>query len=795
MPAELKNSIKRYIPEPDFGLSYEQVLSRKEADLVNKDTSIPTKTIPQIIKDNTFTLFNILNFVLAAAIIYVGSFKNLLFMGVVVSNLIISTYQEIRAKRAVDKLSILSLNKVTVIREGKRCQINIDELVLDDIIELSQGSQIPADCKIICGQISVNESLLTGESDSIDKKVGDLLLSGSFVVSGKCKAKIEHVGQDNYASKISSDAKYVKKSNSQIMAAFNRIILILSILIVPIGAMLFMRQLSHNSLENAVVNTTAALIGMIPEGLVLLTSTVLAVGVIRLTKKKVLVQDLYCIETLARVDTLCLDKTGTITQGTMQVEDVIPHKGVSQSDVRAGLAMIVNNTDDSNPTYHAIKDFVDENKAPHKKASTVVPFSSEKKWSGVYVEGHGAYVMGAAEFILRDKCDSIKDQLQQLTKENRVVILAHSKENFIGKELPMNLELMGFVLIRDVIRETAAETLKYFYDEGVDVKIISGDNVSTVSNIARRVGVKGHDKCVDASTLRTKDDLRMAAREYNIFGRVSPTQKKEIICALKEQGHTVAMTGDGVNDVLALKEADCSVVMANGSDAARNVSQLVLLNSDFASMPKVVLEGRRSINNIQRSSSLFLIKTIYSTLLAILFLFFHTPYPFMPIQMTLINMFTIGIPSFVLALEPNNSRIDGNLFFNIIKKALPCALTIVMSILSVTATSKIVPLTDVEMSTLCVILTGLNGFLLLFKLCTPFNLTRKILFSVMSAAFAISILLFRGFFSLAAPSFKLILVGGALCTLSWYTLNYLSRLAKALVKNRRSAPSEHFPLG
>ena len=786
MPTDTINENSRYNPDPNFGLSQEQVSARIQAKLVNIDTSIPTKTIPQIIKDNTFTLFNILNFVLAAAIIYVGSFKNLLFMGVVLSNLIISTFQEIRAKRAVDKLSILSLNKVSVIRDGKKLHLNIDELVLDDIIELSQGCQIPADCKIICGHISVNESLLTGESDSIDKKNGDLLLSGSFIVSGKCKAKVEHVGQENYASKISSDAKYVKKSNSQIMTAFNRIILILSILIVPIGIILFMRQLSNNTFESAVVSTTAALIGMIPEGLVLLTSTVLAVGVVRLTKKKVLVQDLYCIETLARVDTLCLDKTGTITKGTMQVEQLIPHGSFSKSDLLTGLAMIVQNTDDTNPTYYAIKSYVEQKKASYKQASTIVPFSSEKKWSGVYIEGLGSYIMGAPEFILKDKINSIKRDLQKYTQENRVIILAHSNDNFVKNDLPENLELMGFVLIHDVIRATAEETLKYFYNEGVDVKIISGDNVTTVANIAKRVGVKNYDKCVDASALKTTDDIKKAVSEYTIFGRVSPTQKKEIVCALKELGHTVAMTGDGINDVLALKEADCSVVMANGSDAARNVSQLVLLNSDFASMPKVVLEGRRSINNIQRSSSLFLIKTIYSTLLAILFLFFNTPYPFMPIQMTLINMFTIGIPSFVLALEPNKNRIGGNLFLNIIKKALPCALTIVISILSVTAVAKVIPLDATEISTLCVVLTGLNGFLLLFKLCTPFNFMRKFLFSTMITAFSSGILLFRDFFALSIPTVKLVLVGTLLGWFSSFLLKYLSKLARKLERQDKT---------
>lgn len=772
----MENDIIRYNPEPNTGLSDKQILDRKNTGLVNKDVSIPTKTIPRIIKDNLLTLFNLINFFLAAAIIYVGSFKNLLFMGVVISNLIISTYQEIRAKKTVDKLSILSSKKVNAIRNGTLQQVNIDELVLDDVIELVQGNQVPADCKIICGKCDVNESLLTGESNSISKNEGNLLLSGSYLVSGRCKAKVEHIGKYNYASKISSGTKYVKKANSQIMSAFNKIILILSVLIIPIGIFLFMHQLKQNTFENAVVSTTAALIGMIPEGLMLLVSTVLAVSVVRLSRHKVLVQELYCIETLARVDTLCIDKTGTITQGTMRVEEIIPYKNADKSDVYKGLSIIVNNTEDTNPTYYAIKNFVDENKISYNKAAQIVPFSSEKKWSGAYVNDLGSYVMGAAEFVLGEKIKLIEKELQQYNKENRVLVLAHSKDKFTDKNLPKSLDLLGFILIKDVIRETAADTLRYFYDQGVDIKIISGDNMQTVSNIAKRVGVKNYDKCVDAKTLKTKKDIQNAVKNYSIFGRVSPMQKKEIICALKEQGHAVAMTGDGVNDVLALKEADCSVVMANGSDAARNVSQLVLLNSDFSSMPKVVLEGRRSINNIQRSASLFLVKTIYSTLLAILFLFFNTPYPFMPIQMTLTSVFTIGIPSFVLALEPNKNRISGNLFFNIISKSLPCALTIVASILSIMALSGVLGFNYTEISTLCVILTGFNGLSLLFSLCKPFNKVRKALFSLMTGTFVICLIFFTNLFSLSNLSLKLVIVSVVLCFFATFVLRLMSKL-------------------
>lgn len=770
------NNIIRYNPDPDFGLSDSQVLARQNDNLINLDTSIPTKTIPRIIKENLFTLFNMINFFLAIAIIYVGSFKNLLFMGVVISNLIISTYQEIRAKKTVDKLSILSSKKINTLRNGFLKKININDLVLDDIIELKQGDQIPTDCKIICGKCEVNESLLTGESDSILKDKNDLLLSGSYLVSGNCKAKVEHIGQYNYASKISSGAKYIKKTNSQIMSAFNKIILILSILILPIGVFLFAHQLEQNSFENSVINTTAALIGMIPEGLMLLVSTVLAVSVIRLSKYKVLVQDLYCIETLARVDTLCIDKTGTITEGTMKVKEIIPYKNFSKEYILTGLSNIINNINDTNSTYYAIKNFMDKNKLEYKKAFQVMPFSSEKKWSGVYIDGIGSYIIGAAEFVLKEDVKKIENELKKYNIENRVLILAYSKNKFLNNELPENIELIGFILIKDVIRKAAPDTLKYFYEQGVDIKVISGDNVLSVSNIAKSVGVKNFDKYIDAKTLKTKEDIKNAVRKYSIFGRVSPLQKKDIICALKEQNHTVAMTGDGVNDVLALKEADCSVVMANGSDAARNVSQLVLLNSDFSAMPKVVLEGRRSINNIQRSSSLFLVKTIYSTLLAILFLFLNTPYPFMPIQMTLTSVFAIGIPSFVLALEPNKNRISGNLFFNIINKATPCALTIVTSILSIMGLSKIINISYLEISTLCVVLTGFNELLLLFNLCTPFNTIRKILFLAMSGSFFICLIFFKNLFSLSHFSLTLTSITFILCIFSYFVFNFISKI-------------------
>ncbi|MBR1779358.1 MAG: HAD-IC family P-type ATPase, partial [Clostridia bacterium] len=745
------NSIKRYAPQVNFGLTEGQIRERIRDDLLNKESSLKTKTIPTIIKNNLFTLFNLINFILAIAILYVGSYKNLLFMGVVISNLIIGTYQEIRAKKTVDKLSIVASSKIDTVRNGKIVPVGINDLVLDDVIILRQGNQIPSDCRILKGECEVNESLLTGESDPVHKTNGDMLLSGSFISSGFCYAQVEHIGDQNYAFTISKDAKYIKKVNSEIMKTFNKIILIISVLIIPIGVWLFIKQMeNYANLGNAVISTSAALIGMIPEGLVLLTSTVLAVSVVRLARSKVLVQELYCIETLARVDTLCLDKTGTLTEGIMIVNKTVPMGPYSNKDLTEALCFLSSALQDNTATFNAIKQTF--NHINHFKlisADVIIPFSSDKKWSGAFKKGYGSFILGAPEFILGEKqTEKLKKQIAAFSKDNRVVAVAKSHNEFKCNQLPTDIELIGFILIKDKIREQAKDTLNYFKEQDVDIKIISGDNVNTVSSIASQMQVKNANKCIDLSKLKTDEEIENAAAKFSIFGRVSPLQKKKLICALKKQGHTVAMTGDGVNDVLALKEADCSIAMASGSAAAKNVSQLILLNSNFDAMPKVVAEGRRSINNIQRSSSLFLVKTIYATLLAIIFLFINMPYPFMPIQMTLTSVLTIGIPSFILALEPNKERIKGRLFINIVTKALPGGLSIVASILFIMVASVFVFLSNSQVSTLCVISSGFIGLLLLFKICNPFNLLRKTLFATMSIGFLVGITLFKDFFAL-----------------------------------------------
>lgn len=754
----MKEKIERFNPDINKGLTYEQVKKRKEDNLVNYDTSVPTKSIKRILFENFFTLFNFLNLFLALAIFLVGSYKNMLFMIIVIINTAISTIQEIHSKRVIDKLSIIAESKAKVIRDGKKEEIHINDIVLDDILELNTGNQISTDSIILDGKVQVNESYITGEPDSILKKVGDTLLSGSYIVSGKCIAKVEHIGEENYTAKISSGAKYVKKINSEIMISLRKIIRVLAFAIIPIGITLFYTQLHIQalSLQDAVVKTVAAVIGMIPEGLVLLTSTVLAVSVIRLSKSKVLVQELYCIETLARVDTLCLDKTGTLTEGIMEVKDFIP-LSKSKDEMFNILSNIAISSDDENSTIEAIRAYFNNT----SKAFTVnqkIAFSSDTKWSGINFKEEGSYVIGAPEFVLKNDFKLYKDKIDKYSKDYRVLILAHSNDTFKNNKLPDNLNVIGIVLISDKIRKEASNTLKYFKEQGVDIKIISGDNPLTVSKIAKQVGIDEYDNYIDMSTLKSDDEIKNIVTKYTIFGRVTPTQKEELIKSLKSNGKTVAMTGDGVNDILALKTADCSIAMANGSDATKNVSQLILLDSNFASMPKVVYEGRRTINNIERSASLFLVKTIYSTILALMFLFMQETYPFIPIQLTLISTVTIGIPSFILALEPNKERVKGNFLKNVISKSLPAGITVAISIFIISILNQNGYIPDGQYSSLSVIATGICGIILLFTLSKtrngentklPISIFRFSLAIILTIIFIIGLTEFDWFFNIS----------------------------------------------
>ncbi len=745
------------------------------------------KSIKRILFDNFFTLFNFLNLFLAFCIFAVGSYKNMLFLLVVIINTAISTFQEIHAKRVLDKLSFLASYKATVIRNGQKQEIDIDNIVLNDIIEFNTGNQIATDSVILDGNVQVNESFITGESDTIYKKAGDMLLSGSFIVSGKCTAKVVHVGEENYTSKISIGTKYVKKVNSEIMTSLNKIIKWLTFAIIPIGISLFFVQhyIYSLSIHDTVVKTVAAVIGMIPEGLVLLTSTVLAVSVIRLSKSNVLVQELYCIETLARVDTLCLDKTGTLTEGNMEVKNILPIS-ISQNELETILWNLSHFSEDENSTILALRDSSINSNCTWEPIQKVA-FSSQAKWSGICFKDVGTYVIGAPEFVLKDNYKSYETIIKPYIEDYRLIVVAHSKNSFFDDNLPDDLELVGLVCILDKIRREAIDTVSYFYRQGVDIKIISGDNPITVSKIAKHVGIKNFDTYIDMSQVSEDVDLKELVMKYTIFGRVSPMQKKELILALQSNGKTVAMTGDGVNDVLALKCSDCSIAMANGSDATKSVAQLVLLDSNFSSMPKIVLEGRRSINNIQRSASLFLVKTIYATILALMFLFMGQAYPFMPIQLSLISLVTIGIPSFVLALEPNKELIHGNFLTNVITKALPAGLTVALNIFCLSVLHKYEIIPHEFYSSLCVISTGICGIILLFTLVKsrksedtslPFSPFRLLLAILMCLLFVICLKYFDWWFGIysLAPMLPYILRLIVISIINFVVLNFLIKI-------------------
>lgn len=757
-----------------LSLSDEEVQQRINCGKVNTDSSVPTKSVKRIIYDNVVTLFNIVNIILFLLLIFAGSYKNMLFMGVVVCNTAIGIIQEIRSKRSVDKLSILVSKKVKAIRNSKEIEIPIEEIVIDDIIFLKRGSQVPSDCIVIDGECYANESLLTGESDTILKTEKAQLYSGSFISSGECYAKVNKVGSDNYASKIHSEAKYIKKVNSEIMNTLKKIIKFCSIIIFPVGIALFCAKffLYNDTFSSSVVSTVGALIGMIPEGLVLLTSSVLAVSVIRLTRNKVLVQELYCIETLARVDVLCLDKTGTITSDEMEVTKIVPFSD-DNDEINLALSSLSKNSNDDNSTIRSISEYCKDFES--LKAKSVIPFSSEKKWSGAAFDNGISYIIGAGEFILKDraKYKCVFDAISSINEPVRILTLAKADYEINKNDDLTDLTPLALILIKDKIRENAKQTINYFIEQGVNLKVISGDGVNTVANIAKEAGIQGAELAVDATTLTTEESINQAAEKYNVFGRVTPSQKKQLVKALQAKGHTVAMTGDGVNDVLALKEADCSVAMAAGSEAARNVSQLVLINNDFSSMPKVVAEGRRAINNIQRSASLFLIKTLYSIVLAIVFIFVSSAYPFQPIQLSFVGGLTIGLPSFVLALQPNRDRIKGDFFANVISRAIPGAFTIIMNIVLATFVGRNFGFDSNDISTIAVYLTAFVGVLMVIRLSIPFNGIRVALLCVIVTGLLGGFIFMRNILSLTQVNTVEVIFALILAAASFIIFNVL----------------------
>ena len=773
------------------GLTDEQVNERIAEGKVNADENPNTRTYKQIIKENTLTFFNFLNIVLLVLVLLVGSYKNAFFVCIIVINTLIGIAQEIRAKKTIDKLAILTARKSVVIREGQKWTVPTEELVLDDIVCLKTGDQVPADAKVLEGSVEVNESLLTGESDNLPKNVGDELFSGSFVTSGEASCQIIHVGKDNYAAQITSEAKEFKRHNSELKNSLNAILKVISIIIVPIGALLFYKQyyIVGDTFRDSVVSMVAGVLGMIPEGLVLLTSVALTLGALVLANKKTLVQELYCIETLARVDTLCLDKTGTITEGTMCVERVEPYEntvetvnetetseetdksadaaGKSVEETETGSAFrnkissIMCNMmyvlKDQNATIDALR-----KQFPAKQDMTlkhVIPFSSDRKYSGAVFEENGTYLMGAAQFLFPEDNQELTARCQKYAEEGlRVLVLAHSEQMTEGTELPEGLKPLALMLLTDVIREEAPDTLAFFDSQEVDLKVISGDDPVTVSAIAKRAGLKNAENYVDATTLTTEEELQDAVAQYSVFGRVTPQQKKAMVQALQSQGHTVAMTGDGVNDVLALKEADCSIAMAQGSDAAKNIANVVLLDSNFASMPHIVNQGRRVVNNIRTAASMFLIKTMFSVMLSLLTIFFGNTYPFEPIQMSLISACAVGIPTFLLAQENNYEKIDHTFLRHVFINAFPAALTISSCVFAIMLVCQNVYHSTDMLNTACVLVTGWNYMAALKTVYAPLNAYRKTIIYGMQFIFFAAAVIFQKLLGLGSLDFGMIIL-------------------------------------
>lgn len=812
------------------GLTDEQVNERIEQGKVNADENPNTRTYKQIVRENTLTFFNFLNLVLLILVLMVGSYKNAFFVGIIIINTLIGIAQEIRAKKTIDKLAILTAKKSIVIREGKKWTVPTEDLVLDDLVCLKTGDQVPADAKVLEGSVEVNESLLTGESDNLPKNVGDELFSGSFVTSGEACCQIIHVGKDNYAAQITSEAKEFKRHNSELKNSLNAILKVISIIIVPLGALLFYKQyyVVGNTFKDSIVSMVAGVLGMIPEGLVLLTSVALTLGALVLANKKTLVQELYCIETLARVDTLCLDKTGTITEGTMCIERVEAWGEVSQNrdtdeipteDEDEPKVVLTKEKQPENPEtstevvsaensagsteqpdLHEIENMManlmyvlkDQNatidalrkRFPAKSSMTlehIIPFSSDRKYSGAVFEDNGTYLMGAAQFLFPEGREDILDVCQNYAEEGlRVLVLAHSTQMAEGTELPENLEPAALLLLTDVIREEAPDTLQFFDSQEVDLKVISGDDPVTVSAIAKRAGLKNAENYVDATTLETEEQLEEAVAKYSVFGRVTPQQKKEMVQALQKQGHTVAMTGDGVNDVLALKEADCSIAMAQGSDAAKNIANVVLLDSNFASMPHIVNQGRRVVNNIRTAASMFLIKTMFSVMLSLLTIFFGNAYPFEPIQMSLISACAVGIPTFLLAQENNYDKIDHTFLRHVFLNAFPAAITISSCVFAVMLVCQNVYHSNAMLNTACVLVTGWNYMAALKTVYAPLNTYRKTIIYGMQFIFFSAAVIFQKILALGSLDFGMIILVFILMTFAPVLIDVITSWIKGV---------------
>lgn len=724
--------IVRFNPDPKVGLTANEVNKRNEENLLNISKLKTSKSLASIFIKNVFTFFNMTCLIVACALIVVGAYSDLLFMVIVILNTIIGIVQETKAKRIIDKLSLTNSNFTKVVRDGEEEEIYKTEVVLDDVLCLNPGMQIACDSIVLSGQVEVNESLLTGESQPVKKMEGDSLLGGSFISSGSCKAKVNKIGDENYISQLSQKAKTFKQAKSELLTSLRTLIKIITIFMVPIAIMMLYNNYSYYSDNPAleyslsymvITKTSGCIIAMIPAGMFLLTSVALAVSVIRLSKKHTLVQELYCIEMLARTNVLCLDKTGTLTNGSMSVKSVELLSNKTDKEVDKIVASMVASFHDANHTALALKSYFGK---PTYTAEKSIPFSSERKFMGCKFKNSNAYKLGAYEYVIDKPSQELKTKAENYaTNGYRVLLLTECDKNFSNA----SSKPIAFILLQDNIRKDAPKTIEWFKQNDVDIKIISGDNPITVSEVARRCGVENYDKYISLQGLSNNEVMEVATK-YSIFGRVSPEQKAILVKTLKSQGKTVAMTGDGVNDILALKEADCSIAIAAGSDAARSVSQLVLLDSNFSSMPSVVAEGRRVVNNIQKSSSLFLMKTIFAISIAIFVLCMNKTYPFSPIQFILLEMFVIGLPSFFLALQPNINRIKGKFLSNLLKNALPAGIclfsvTIAMYIYQIFTGIRTEVL--VTMASLAIIVVG---FIALFRMCRPFNWFKSMMYII-----------------------------------------------------------------
>lgn len=784
-----RRPVRRCKADVGTGLTQEQVREYTEAGWINTAVDSPSKTVSEIIKGNLFTYFNLVFTVLTVLVILAGSFRSLTFLPVVLTNLVIGIVQEIWAKRTLDKLSMLNAPRAVVIRDGIRQEIAAGELVLDDIVSFQAGNQVCADAVVLEGEVSVNESLLTGESDEIPKRPGDLLRSGSFVTSGSCYARLEKVGEDAYISGLTLEAKAMKTGEqSEMLRILDRLVGVMGILILPIGIALFVQHFFflEMSFGESIVFMVAAVVGMIPEGLYLLASVALVVSVMRLASKKVLVHDMKCIETLARVDVLCVDKTGTITENAMEVGGVVAmgaasaekSGGTAMPEMRRLLSDFAAAMPDENATMKALKRYF--NMPPVRRAEAVVPFSSAYKYSGAVFDGE-SYVLGAPEFILREDYEAFREQVEGYGSDGcRVLVFGRYEGEADGKGLTGKVAPLCMVLLLNPVRKQAYETFRYFSGQGVEIKVISGDHPVTVSRAAQQAGISGAENYVDASALAAPEDLQAAAEEYTVFGRVTPEQKRELVRALKNAGHTVAMTGDGVNDVLALKDADCSVAMATGSDAAARVSQLVLLESDFSRMPSVVMEGRRVVNNIERSASLFLIKNLFSFLLALFSLCFRISYPLEPAQVSLISMFTIGTPAFFLALQPNKNRIRGHFLANVLIKALPAGLTDFLVVGALVVFGQVFDVDAEDISTACTMLLAIVGFMILYNISKPMDARKWCIWGGCVAGLLVCSIWLGNLFGIGGMSSRCIMLFVVFAIVTEPVLRYGTKLVERL---------------